>query len=195
MTERCDEAHTSQVETPDLVKVSPMGVARNMTSSGSSAPTSQLQEEQRQRVDTLRSDFHIRTPDTPPIQSREKSLMHLIKRFGIYAALSVVASSATAQEFPEGSTAPAASELRQIIAGKVFSVKTSTSTWRLQINDNGYFYVNVGSFADSGTWSAEDGKWCTKPQKGNASCNEMRLAVGALLMKRDNGEIVRFAPQ
>jgi hypothetical protein len=110
-------------------------------------------------------------------------------------ALGLLASASTAQEFPDGSTAPTAAELRQLIAGKVFSVKTSTSTWRLQINDNGYFFINVGNFADTGTWTAEDGRWCTKPQKGNASCNEMRLSSGSLIMKRDNGEIVRFTPQ
>lgn len=121
--------------------------------------------------------------------------MHPATRLAAHIALLTLATTASAQDFPEGSTAPGAAELRQLIAGKVFSVKTSTSTWRLQINDNGYFYINVGNFADSGTWTAEDGKWCTKPQKSNASCNEMRLSSGSLLMKRDNGEIVRFSPQ
>ena len=95
----------------------------------------------------------------------------------------------------EGSTAPNAAELKPLIAGKVFSVKTSTSTWRLQINDNGYFFINIGSFSDTGTWTVEDGKWCSKPKKSNASCNEMRLSGGSLFMKRDSGEIVLFSPQ
>lgn len=119
--------------------------------------------------------------------------MHSASRMTALVALSTLATTASAQDFPEGSAAPTAAELRQLIAGKVFSVKTSTSTWRLQINDNGYFYINVGSFADSGTWTAEDGKWCTKPEKSNASCNEMRTSSGSLLMKRDNGEIVQFS--
>jgi hypothetical protein len=110
-------------------------------------------------------------------------------------ALLALWTSAAAQDFPEGSTAPNATELRTLISGKVFSVKTSASTWRMQINDNGYFYINVGNFADSGTWTVEDGRWCTKPQKSNASCNEMRISGGSLLMKRDSGEIVQFSPQ
>jgi hypothetical protein len=113
----------------------------------------------------------------------------------IAALLTLIATCAAANDFPEGSTAPNATELRQFIAGKVFSVKTSTSTWRLQINGNGYFFINVGGFSDSGSWTTEDGKWCTKPQRSSASCNEMRLSGGVLFMKRDNGEIVQFAPQ
>jgi hypothetical protein len=110
-------------------------------------------------------------------------------------ALFASAAAATAQEFPDGSTTPTATDLKQLIAGKVFSVQTSKNTWRLQINDNGYFFLNVGNYSDSGPWTVEDGKWCTKPQKSNASCNDMRLAGGSLYMKRDNGEIVQFAPQ
>ncbi len=121
--------------------------------------------------------------------------MNIVLRLVAYASLSLLALSAAAQDFPNGSTTPTATELRQLISGKVFSVKTNTNTWRLQIDDNGYFYINVGSFADSGSWTTEDGKWCTKPLKGSASCNEMKLSGGALLMKRDNGEIVRFSSQ
>lgn len=113
-----------------------------------------------------------------------------------FLCLAAIASLARAQNFPDESTAPLAQELRQLIGGKVFSVRTKGgSIWRLQINDNGVFYINVGSFNDSGTWTAEDGKWCTKPQRSNASCNEIRLAAGSLFMKRDNGEIVQLAPQ
>lgn len=120
--------------------------------------------------------------------------MHGVSRLFARFALLACATTAAAQDFPQGSIAPGAAELRQLIAGKVFSVKTATSTWRLQINDNGYFYINVGNFSDSGTWTAEDGKWCTTPQKGKPSCNEMRTSGGSLLMKRDNGEVVSFLP-
>ena len=104
-----------------------------------------------------------------------------------------LAASAAAQGFPEGSATPTADELRKLIVGKVFSVRTASGTvWRLQINENGYFFINVPpNYADSGPFTVEDGKWCTKPQRGNASCNEMRTAGGALYMKRDNGEVVR----
>jgi len=121
--------------------------------------------------------------------------MHSLVRRTIQASLLTLAATAAAQDFPEGSTAPNAAELKPLIAGKVFSVKTSTSTWRLQINDNGYFFINIGSFSDTGTWTVEDGKWCSKPKKSNASCNEMRLSGGSLFMKRDSGEIVLFSPQ
>lgn len=121
--------------------------------------------------------------------------MNTVQRWVCSFALLVLTTAATAQEFPEGSTIPSAADLKQLIASKVFSVKTAKNTWRLQINDDGYYYLNVGNYSDSGTWTAEDGRWCTKPQKSNASCNEMRLAGGSLFMKRDNGEIVLFAPQ
>lgn len=121
--------------------------------------------------------------------------MQSLKRHATCIALAVAATAGMAQEFPEGSTTPTAAELRQLIGGKVFSVKTATNTWRLQIKDDGYFFLNIGNFADSGTWTSEDGKWCSKSQKGNLGCNEMRVSSGSLFMKRDNGEIVRLTPQ
>jgi len=120
--------------------------------------------------------------------------MSKLARFTAYLALCLIPVATSAQEFPAGSTTPTAAELRQHIAGKVFSVKTATSTWRLQINDNGYYFVNVGNYADTGSWTAEDGRWCTKPQKTSAACNDVRISDGVLLLKRSNGEVVRFAP-
>jgi hypothetical protein len=101
-----------------------------------------------------------------------------------------------AQGFPDASTEPPAAELRKLLSDKAFDIKTARgAAWRIQIRDNGSFDITVGAFEDAGEWTTEDGKWCTRPRKGQPACNEMRVAGGSLYMKRDNGEIVQFLPR
>ncbi len=104
-------------------------------------------------------------------------------------------SPAVPLEFPAEAKPLAADDLRQRVSGKVFRVKTAAgAAWRLQYQAAGSFYINVGSFSDSGKWRIEDSKLCSEPQKSPAACNEMRLAGDALYLKRDSGEIIKFEP-
>jgi hypothetical protein len=100
------------------------------------------------------------------------------------------------QEFPEGSAALSPESLSSAISGKVFSVKTAQgSTWRWQFKTDGYFFINIGSFSDSGKWATKDSALCTEGRQIKYSCNEVRTAGQELLLKRDNGEIVKLVPQ
>lgn len=96
---------------------------------------------------------------------------------------------------PPDATPLTAKDLRDTLAGKVFKVKGSSGPdWRFQFNDNGYYFLNVGQWSDSGKWRTEDGKLCTEPRTSNAGCNDMRVAAGRLFLKRSNGAIVEFEP-
>lgn len=112
------------------------------------------------------------------------------------AAMAAVAS-ATAQTttFPEGAEPLASETLREALAGKVFSITPAKGpTWRWEFKANGYFFLNVGSFSDSGKWSTKESSVCQDTGK-NMGCNEMRQKDGTLHLKRDNGEVVTFKPQ
>lgn len=125
------------------------------------------------------------------------------------AVLTVVAvtvlacGAATAQtpdasaDFPQGAAPLEPAALRQRLTGKVFRVvPKSAAPWRLQFNDNGYYFVNTESgYSDSGKWRIEASSLCTEPQKTKAACNEMRQAAETLYLKRDSGEIVKFEPR
>lgn len=106
-------------------------------------------------------------------------------------------TSATAQTttFPDGAESLTQEALREALAGKVFSITPAKGpTWRWEFKTNGYFFLNVGSFSDSGKWSTKESSVCQDTGK-NIGCNEMRQKDGTLLLKRDNGEIVMFKPQ
>ena len=102
---------------------------------------------------------------------------------------------ALADEFPDGASPLQSTELSQRLAGKVFTVQLKNgSGWRFEYKPNGYFFFNHSSGrTDSGDWKAEESKLCMKGRTLiDASCNEMRLQDGALLLKRDNGDVVQF---
>ena len=102
----------------------------------------------------------------------------------------------TAAEFPAEAKMLSAEALSQRVSEKVFNVVVARGpAWRLQLNENGYFFINAGNYADSGKWRVEESKVCWQPQRGNAGCNEMRLVSDMLHMKRDNGEIVKLEPR
>lgn len=95
-----------------------------------------------------------------------------------------------AQNFPEAAEAPAAEALREALAGKVFTVKPSKGPdWRWQFDANGYFFINIGNFRDSGKWSTKEGSICHDSGRSKG-CNEVRSKDGVLYLKRDNGEII-----
>lgn len=110
--------------------------------------------------------------------------------------LVTLAGAANAQDFPEGSLPLTSEALSTSISGKVFSVKPAQgSTWRWQFNGNGVFYINIGSFSDTGKWSTKDSSLCTEARQIKFSCNEVRTHTGDLLLKRDSGEIVKLVVQ
>ncbi|MCC6987863.1 MAG: hypothetical protein IT181_02620 [Acidobacteria bacterium] len=117
-------------------------------------------------------------------------------RLIVAAALAAAGGLAQAQDFPEGSQPPPAAELKKLLADKVFDVKTSTGPpWRWEFKGNGYFFINIGNFSDTGPWTAEEGRLCTKGARISASCNDVRLAGGGLYLKRDNGQVVQLVPR
>ncbi len=103
---------------------------------------------------------------------------------------------AAAQEFPEGSAPLTQESLSTAVAGKVFSVKTAQGpVWRWQFKADGYFFINIGGFSDSGKWTVKESTLCTEGSKINYSCNEVRSTGGELVLRRDNGEIVKLVVQ
>lgn len=112
-------------------------------------------------------------------------------------SLSVQAQNAIPTTFPGGTSTPTADELRVRLSGNVFSVKPfSGPDWRLQYKESGYYFVNAGSYSDSGQWKTEDGKLCSKGSKSPAaSCNEVRATSESLYYKRDSGEIITLVKQ
>ncbi|MEN9539723.1 MAG: hypothetical protein RLZZ126_1958 [Pseudomonadota bacterium] len=101
-----------------------------------------------------------------------------------------------AQSFPEGGAPLAPDALSGSVSGKVFAVKPAQgSVWRWQFDANGYFFINIGNFKDSGKWSAKDSALCTEGRQIKFSCNEVRMAGGSLYLKRDSGEVVKLEPQ
>lgn len=99
-------------------------------------------------------------------------------------------------EFPEGATPLSGDALKEALSGKVYAVKpTSGSTWRWQLNANGYFFINIGNFSDSGKWSTKDSTLCSEGKQIKASCNEVRALGNELYLKRDSGEVVKMTLQ
>lgn len=114
----------------------------------------------------------------------------------IAAAAMGIAMSATAQpqDFPEGAEPLPPEVLRTALAGKVFSITPAKGPeWRWQFNENGYYFINAGSYADKGKWSTKESSLCLESNR-TPGCNEMRQKEGALYLKRDSGEIIAFRP-
>lgn len=112
------------------------------------------------------------------------------------AALCGLVQPALAQDFPAGSAPLAPENLESTLSGKVFSVKpASGDVWRWQFNANGYHYINIGSFSDSGKWSTKESALCTEGRQIKFSCNEVRAVAGELYLKRDSGEVVKLVAQ
>lgn len=115
----------------------------------------------------------------------------------IFLSLVLASSLASAQpaptQFPEGAAAVTPDALKDAVAGKVFAVKASRGPmWRWQFDANGVFFINIGSFSDSGKWSTKDSALCTEGRQIKASCNEVQTKDQELYLKRDNGEVVKL---
>lgn len=113
-------------------------------------------------------------------------------------ALATACCGTLAQDFPVGAAAPAAPDLQQRLAGRVYDVKLANgSGWRLEYQANGYVFLNTSQgYSDSGKWRVEDGKLCHELRKSNPSCSEVRaLSPASFLLRRDSGEIVEFVPR
>jgi hypothetical protein len=133
-----------------------------------------------------------------PIPYRECKGRRTMKSHFLAAAL--MASSAFAQEpvaqFPEGAASITAEALTAAMGDKTFVAQPAKGpAWRLQYNANGYFFVNVGNFADSGKWSVKDSTVCTEGRQIRYFCNEFQSKDGVLYMKRENGEVLKLVPR
>lgn len=112
-------------------------------------------------------------------------------------ALLAAATPASAQTFEEDAPAPAAEQIRSLLAGNVFTVNIADgSSWRVDFNRNGYYFFNTSKgYEDAGKWRAEDGKVCFEPRKTPAACNDARVSQGMVVLKRLSGEIVVYRPR
>lgn len=118
-------------------------------------------------------------------------------RSPLLIAAAFLASAAAAQEpvmqFPEGAAPLTAEALTAAVSDKVFWARPVRGpAWRMQFNASGYFYANVGNFADNGKWSVKDSTVCTEGRQIRAYCNEFQVKDGTLYMKRESGEVLRF---
>ena len=115
----------------------------------------------------------------------------------LYAALLVNSTGAIAQTtaYPEGAEALSPEALTAALSEKSFTISPAGGpTWRWQFNANGYYYLHVGSYSDSGKWTSKERSLCLQSPK-NTGCNEMRQKDGTLYFKRDSGEVVSFQPR
>lgn len=109
-------------------------------------------------------------------------------------ALALAWPEAKAAEFPDGMATPAADQVNEAVKGKTFEATLADGqTWRVQYNSFGYaFFNNSRGYKDDGEWTAEVGKVCMKWKKLGLSFNEVRLTPEGVLLRRDNGEIVKM---
>ena len=120
-----------------------------------------------------------------------KKLMPISAVAMVFSA-SVIAQTAA---YPEGAELLTQEALRTALAEKVFSISPAKGpTWRWQFNDNGYFFINVGHYSDTGKWSTKESSVCIESRK-NSGCNEIRRKDNVLYLKRDSGEIVALEPK
>lgn len=123
-------------------------------------------------------------------------MMRLVCCSLLLVVAGAVQAASAPTNFPDGSADVAPDALKAAIAGKVFSVQPADGPqWRWQFRDNGYFFINAGSFSDSGKWSVKGSSLCTEGQKIAASCNAVREEDGTLYLKRDSGEVVKMVAQ
>lgn len=121
----------------------------------------------------------------------------MTKSFLVMAAVFAFSLNSNGQsaDFPQGAEPISADALRDALSGKVFSVApVKGPTWRWQFDGNGYFFLNIGSFQNSGKWSTRESSVCQDTGK-STGCNEMRMKDSVLYLKRDSGEVVSFQPQ
>lgn len=115
-------------------------------------------------------------------------------RISIFLVLAGLSLQAAA--FPEGATPPTADGLKAAVSGKVFALRPEQGPpWRWQFDVNGYYFLNINNFSDSGKWVAKDGTLCTEGRRVGGSCNEVRSLGLDLYLKRDSGEILKMIPQ
>ena len=121
--------------------------------------------------------------------------MNLVPLALIFAATAAL-GQATPTEFPEGANTFSADALTSAVASKVFTVNPAKGpNWRWQFNPNGYFFINVGNFAESGKWSTKDSTLCTESRQFKYSCSEVRAHGPDLYLKRESGEVIRMTLQ
>jgi hypothetical protein len=86
--------------------------------------------------------------------------------------------------------------LGERLRGKVFQVALADGGWwRLEYRDKQWYINTNRGFSDDGPWHVEGSNLCSEGRRIKAACYPMRLAGGVLLMKRDNGEVVKFEPR
>ncbi len=103
-------------------------------------------------------------------------------------------AAAMSTQFPQGSTELTPEALKSDLSDKTFIVRPAQGpSWRWELKGNGYYFINIGNFSDSGTWNVKGSSLCSAGQKvATGSCNDVRMKDGALYLKRDNGEVVEL---
>jgi hypothetical protein len=132
-----------------------------------------------------------RAPVTLHSVTTEKIEMTALVALAFLATSQAIAQTAP-NEFPPDAVPVSAATLQESLAGKIYSVRlTNGTTWRLQFDSNGYYFINTSDrFNDHGKWRADESKLCTEPRKAAAACNEIRQQGAVLYLKRDSGEVV-----
>jgi hypothetical protein len=118
----------------------------------------------------------------------------------LLCALLLFAATTTAQaqptnppsEFPPEAQPLGGDALQQRLAGKVLKWKLASGRdFRLQLDRNGWGYINVNNDSDTGRWTVEPDKACWKWRKFGDSCNEFRGAGEQLWIKMNSGEVAK----
>lgn len=114
----------------------------------------------------------------------------------LFAGFAVMAQAMTTK-FPDGSEELSTEALQSAVADKTFTVQPEQGpAWKWQLKANGYYYINIGNWSDSGTWNSKGSMLCSAGHKVySPSCDEVRVKEGQLFLKRDSGEIVKLVAQ
>lgn len=118
----------------------------------------------------------------------------------LLCALLLFAATTTAQaqptvaptDFPTDAQPLGGAALQQRLAGKVLKWKLASGRdFRLQLDRNGWGYINVNNDSDTGRWAVEPDKACWKWRKFGDSCNEFRGTGEQLWIKMNSGEVAK----
>lgn len=109
-----------------------------------------------------------------------------------------IAAFAQLPAFAPDAATPSPEEIKAHVTDKVFIGKRASDGFQGQFEyrSDGKFFVNYGSFNESGTWTAENGKICVQDPRNGPACNEVRMKDGVIFYRRNrNGEVFPLHPK
>jgi len=107
------------------------------------------------------------------------------------ASLACAAAAAQVPSPPADARVLGGEALEAHLAGHVLHWQSpSGHRFRLQVQRNGFAFIDVDEFRDSGSWRAEADRACWKWREMGEGCNEFVVAAGRLWIRLAGGKLV-----